>query len=253
MKRFVRIASVALATSILPVVCPAQSTAGADVQRMLASFSRYTELRLDSVKQCLQIVASTTEAGSARWEDIRPLVIGYQERDPTLAVWYALPDGTYYTANQGLMEVKLGDRPYFPDLLAGKIVRGALVISKSTGKRSAVIAVPVMKDGRMVAAVGASLFLEVLSDQIGEMLSLPEGTSFFALAPEGLTALHSLHDRHFLDPRELGSPSLKNAAEKMLSTTEGQTAYEYDGMMKQAVYSASPSTGWRFVITTNGM
>ncbi len=252
MKRFVRVTWVALATSILPVVCLAQSTAAADVQRILATLSSYTELRLSSVRQCLEVMASTAEAGSARWENVRPLVTGYQERDPSIAVWFALPDGTYYTAHQGVMDVTLSDRDYFPDLLAGQIVEGALVISKSTGKRSAVIAVPVMKEGRMIAAVGASLFLEVLSDQLGAILTLPEGTGFFALAPEGLTTLHSRHDRHFLNPRELGSSSLKEAVGKMLSTTEGEVAYEFDGVMKHATYVTSPAIGWRFVITTSG-
>jgi methyl-accepting chemotaxis protein len=251
MKRFVLVAWVACATIVMPVAGRAQPPVGAEVQRMLASLSSYTELRLESVRQCLQLLASTAEAQSARWDDIRPLVTGYQERDPSLAAWFALPDGTYYTASQGLMEVKLSDRAYFGDLLAGNIVHGALVISKSTGKRSAVIAVPVMKDGRMVAAVGASLFLELLSDQLSAMLSLPAGTSFFALSPDGLTALHSRQDRHFLDPRELGSPSLKEAAGQMLSTTEGHASYALDGVKKHVVYSSSAPTGWRFAITSN--
>lgn len=221
----------------------------ADAQSMLSAFVSYTDLRMRSIQQSLEILASTTEAQSARWEKMKALLSGYQKSDGGLVVWFARPDGTYYTVDKGMMEVKLSDRSYFPGLMSGQEIIGALVVSKSTGQRSAVIAIPMKKGGKVVGAIGASLFLDKLSDQVGSALALRADAAFFALAPDGLTTLHKKTDRHFLDPRELGSETLKKAANEMLSNPAGEATYEFDNAMKRAIYRTSPLTQWKFAIT----
>jgi hypothetical protein len=215
---------------------------------LVSAFTAYTDLRLRSVQQSLEILAATSEARSGNWSNVNGLLKGYQESDQGFIVWYLLPDGSYYTANKGLMDKNLKDRAYFPDLMAGMKITGALVISKATGQRSAIIAVPVEVGGKIIGAVGVSLFLDRLSEQIGAALDLRQGFAFFALAPNGLTTLHHKTDRHFLDPRELGSDTLKKAATEMLATTSGTTSYEFDNVTKHAIYRTSALTGWKFAI-----
>jgi hypothetical protein len=239
---------------VMPALAFAQSSAETgsssekDAQSLLAAFMSYTDLRIRSVQRSLEILASTTESRSGKWQSMKGLLSGYQKSDEGLIVWYVHPDGTYYTVDKGLINEKLSDRSYFPDLMAGMKITGALVVSKSTGQRSAVIAVPVKKGGKVVGAVGASLFLDKLSDQIGAALDLRPDVAFFALASNGLTTLHRKTDRHFLDPRELGSETLKKAAIEMLSGTSGKTTYEFDNATKNAIYRASALTHWRFAI-----
>ncbi|MBN1424656.1 cache domain-containing protein [Candidatus Fermentibacteria bacterium] len=219
-----------------------------DAQRLLSAFVSYTDLRISSVQRSVRILASTSEAKSGDWEKMKDLLAGYQETEEGLIVWYVHPDGTYYTVDKGLMDVTLSDRSYFPDLMASKVVTGEVVVSKSTAQRSAIIAAPVKNGDVVVGAVGASLFLDKLSEEINTMLALGPDASFFALAPNALTALHRHTDRHFLDPRDLGSESLKAAVERMLSDTSGEVTYEFDNRMKRATYHTSPLTQWRFAI-----
>lgn len=221
-------------------------------QSTLSAFMSYTDLRIRSVQQSVEILASTSEARSGDWGNMKDLLAGYQASDEGLIVWFVRPDGTYYTVDKGLMDVTLSDRSYFPDLMAGRHVAGALVVSKATGQRSAVVAVPVKEGEVVVGAIGASVFLDKLSEQIDSVLALGSGTSYFALSPDGLTTLHKQVDRHFLDPRELGSESLKVAVEEMLSGTSGEVTYQFDNSTKKAVYRTSPLTRWRFAIATNG-
>lgn len=216
---------------------------------LLSAFAAYTDLRLGSIERTLEIIASTRAAKSGKWNEAKSLLAEYEQSEKGVALWYMLPDGRYYTVDKGVMGMKLSDRDYFPDLAAGRKVVGALVVSKSTGRRSAVIAVPVERAGKMVGAVGASVFLDILAEQIGEMLSLGKGVSFFALVPDGRTALHSKTDRHFLDPRELGSETLKKAAEEMLARDTGEVSYVYDNARKRAVFTTSKLTGWKYAIT----
>lgn len=215
----------------------------------LSAFAAYTDLRLGSIERTLEVVASTWAAKSGKWNEARSLLEEYERSEKGIVLWYMLPDGTYYTVDKGRMGMKLSDRDYFPDLASGRKVIGALVVSKSTGRRSAVIAVPVERAGKTVGAVGASVFLDTLAERIGEMLSLDKGASFFALVPDGRTALHSKTDRHFLDPRELGSETLKKAAEEMLARDSGEVSYVYDNASKHAVFTTSKLTGWKYAIT----
>ena len=222
--------------------------AEADANSLLSAFIAYTDLRIRSVQQSLEILAATSEARSDNWSNMKDLLTGYQESDEGLIVWYVRPDGTYYTVDKGLMDQVLRDRDYFPDLIAGRKITGALVISKATGQRSAIIAVPIEVDGKIAGAVGVSLFLDKLSEQINAALDLRQGVAFFALAPNGLATLNRKTDRHFLDPREMGSETLKRAATEMLAGTSGKTTYEYDNVTKHAIYSTSALTGWKFAI-----
>jgi len=219
----------------MPAFGLAQCTLGIDAKNVLSSFVAYTDLRINSVQQSLEILAATTEARSGKWENIKGLLSGYQKSDSGLIVWYVRPDGTYYTVDKGLMDVKLTDRSYFPDIIEGRSVIGALVVSKSTAQRSTVIAIPVKEEGKIVGAVGASLFLDRLSEQLDSTFILPQDAAFFALAPNGLTTLHREKDRHFLDPREMGSETLKMAANEMLAKTSGETTYIFDNVMKMAI------------------
>lgn len=227
----------------------AYPTVEAEAQSLLSAFVSYTDLRMSSVQQSLDILASTTEAKSARWKRMKVLLSGYQNSDGGLIVWFVRPDGSYYTVDKGLMDVKLSDRSYFPKLMSGQKIIGDVVISKSTGQRSAIIAVPMKVRGKVVGAIGASLFLDRLSDQVGAALALRADAAFFSLAPSGQTTLHKKTERHFLDPRELGSETLKQATNEMLSNPAGVTSYEFDNVTKKAIYRTSPLTHWKLAIT----
>ncbi len=156
--------SIIVWTIVIPEICIAQSSAEKDAQSLLSAFMSYTDLRMRSVQQSLEILASTTEVKSGKWENMKGLLDIYQKSDGKLAVWYVLPDGRYYTVDKGLMDVKLSDRSYFADLMAGKKIIGSLVVSKSTGQRSAVTAIPIKEGDKVIAGIGASLFLEKLSE-----------------------------------------------------------------------------------------
>jgi len=88
-----------------------------------------------------------------------------------------------------------------------------------------------------------------LSDQIGSILALRTDAAFFALAPNGLTTLHRKTDHHFLDPRELGSETLKKAANGLPSKTSGEATYEFDDVTRKATNWTFSLTRWEFAIT----
>ena len=70
---------------------------------------------------------------SGQWARMsEPLAVLASTVEGQAAVWFARPDGSYFTVEKGATGETLRERAYFPALLAGRDVVGALVVSKST-------------------------------------------------------------------------------------------------------------------------
>jgi hypothetical protein len=194
-------------------------------------------------------LAATEEARSGEWARIRePLAVLASSAQENAAVWYARPDGSYFTVEKGQAGENLRERTYFPDLLAGRDVLGALVISKSTGKRSLIVASPVLVGGKVAGAVGVSLDAARLAAAVDRAIRFPPEVVFYALDGQGQTALHRAGELIFVFPSDVGSPTLSDAVKSMLARPEGVVRYQYSGSDKTAAFQRSTLTGWVFVL-----
>ena len=97
-----------------------------------------TDGHLTAILRPLEVIAVTTEAQSQEWQNIRPLLATLAEKEPDALLWYAFPNGTYYTVSDGLASASLKTRSYFPVVLAGNESVGIVVVSHATGKNAAV-------------------------------------------------------------------------------------------------------------------
>ena len=222
---------------------------GADLRLILNGYAAYAEEHIAGTLRGLKLLSFTEEVKSGKWAEMKGLLARFDKTEiSAAAVWFARPDGSYYTAGDGLAAHTIADRPYFPDLMAGKDVVGYLVISKSTGARSFVIAIPVKNNnGKVVGALGVSVSAEDMSKMIGEKLGLPENMLFYALDREGQVSLHPNSSLLHVFPSDLGSPSLNEAIKEMLSKPEGGVSYEFRGR-KNVVFKRSRLTGWTYAI-----
>jgi len=220
-----------------------------DARVALDAYRSAVEARLEGVRSAARGLAATEEARSGDWARVQvPLAAMASGVGDAAAVWFALPDGRYWTVGHGLVDSSLKDRAYFTDLLTGREVIGALVISKSTGAKALIVASPVMVDGRMAGAIGVSIDATKLAAELDAAIRFPPGVVFYALDAEGETALHRAGELIFAFPSAQGSPTLSQAVEEMLSSEEGIVSYEYGGSLKTAVYARSVLTGWVFVL-----
>ncbi len=252
MKNPIRIIGRLLVTLSLLTVASAQtntdSAAGKNAaydKALLSAVVSLADAHLLQTQHTLEILARTTEVQSGQWQQMERLVSAAPPPALPQVLWFVQPDGTYYTSAGGLARQKLTDRAYFPKLMAGATVRGDLVVSKSTGKKSVIIAVPVVKDGQTVGGIGASIFVDDLSQRLNDGLKLPTGSVFYALTTNAVTTFHINPKLDFVDPRQLDSPSLAQAVGTMLSQTSGEVTYEYNGTLRHMYFSTSPLTGWR--------
>ena len=212
----------------------------------LHSFVSLSDGHLQKLADALSLLASTDAVRSREWARIRGPLADAKRLNVPATVWFALPNGTYWTVAQGRVAENLADRPYFPRVLAGETVIGNLVVSRSTKRNSAIIAVPVRgRDSSVIGVLGASVNLESLAALLRqEMGGMPAGLLFYAIDAQPLGALNSDSSLIFTEPMKLGDEGMRRAFTEMLSNQQGVVTYAFRGSRRTVLYRKSPVTGW---------
>lgn len=223
----------------------AQPVVFVDGNLVLTSLISLSDLHLHASVERLEGVAATPEARAGNWRQVENSLMQVAHTDTFTAPFYATARGTYWTTDRGPQKGLVSDRPYFERAQAGLTTVGDLVVSRSTGKEIAVIAVPIRSNGHFVGLVGASVYLDQLSILLREETGIGAGTVFWAVDAHGIIALHSDTSNIFVNPATL-SPELKRVTTEMLAGREGVQTYTYRGKKRTVLYRKSALTGWTF-------
>jgi len=230
----------------MPSLLPAPLTADARV--VLRACQGLVEEHLAGILRAEKALAVTSDAKSAQWKNIKPALERLSaDLGTSAAVWFALPDGGYYTVDKDRVKQSLRDRAYFPALLDGRDVLGALVVGKSTGQRSIIVATPVIDQGRVVGVIGVSVSARRVSQLVEKNSELPEGMYFYALDASEQLAIHQNPDRLFRHPMDI-DPKLEPVFAAIQDRDQGRFQYVLEGRLVKAVFRQSALTGWRFVL-----
>jgi uncharacterized protein with GYD domain len=123
-------------------------------------------------------------------------------------------------------------------------VIGDLVVSKATGKSTAIVAVPVLRrDGSVAGMLGGSVYLDRLSKRIQQEMGLDDRVIFFSFDAEPLLALVYDPSLIFVDPNRLGE-EVSKAFTEMRSRQAGVVTYTFRNQQRTVLYRKSPVTGW---------
>jgi len=228
-----------------PVAVPA--SAGALAELSLNTMVAETNAQLKVILRSYEVLAITPSVQSGTWENIRPMLATLEGNEPDARTWYALPDGSYYTVVDGLTSANLKSRSYFPVVLAGNESVGTVVVSYSTGKNAGIIAVPVKHQGAVTGVLGASVYLDTLTDTLRR--EIPEPFMFYAIDTEGKFALHSDKGQISRDIATIGvDTSFGKAIATIRTQDSGTVEYDDGSVHYTARFRSSPLTGWRFVV-----
>lgn len=245
----VRLALLLLALAMAPRALAAEPDPRLDPAVGLAAYAGLVDQDFARARAALRVLAATEEARSGDWSRIKGPLGALTAAVPDAAVaFFAQADGAYSTAAAGPSGHSLADRAYFPRLMAGHEVAGDLVVSKSTGRNVAVVAVPIRADGRIVGALGVSLDLETLARRVDHEIALPPQLMFYALDDHGRTALHRESGRVFEKPAEVGDPSLAAAVKEMLAKPQGRVTYDFQGGRRTAIFRRARETRWVYAL-----
>lgn len=223
------------------------ASAGDQADLALSAMIDKTEGRLEPVLRTYQVLAITPDVKSKDWQKIKPLLATLETNEPDARTWYANPDGSYYTVVDGLTTGNLKTRSYFPTVLDGKESVGTVVVSLSTGKNTAIVAVPVRDNGEVTGVLGASVYLDTLTDAIQSQV--PDPFIFYAIDREGKFALHSEKGQISRDITTIDTGSSFGKAIRQIQTKDtGTVEYDDGGTHYKATFRTSPLTGWKCVV-----
>jgi hypothetical protein len=187
----------------------------------VAGLASLTDSHIKNCLDMLEVLAATEEIQSGDWEKMLPVLTKADEVMVPGAKWFSLPDGSYYVVGMGKTDKNIADRAYFSVVMSGKNTYSELVVSRSTGEKVLVVAVPVIREGKVIGALGTSVFLEDLSGMLSEELKLADDMVFYAVTAENEIALHS--------------------DKKMILENKPQS-------LKNSVSLTAPFTGWRITL-----
>lgn len=213
----------------------------------LSSLIALSDGHLQKLEQMLELVAGSETARSGDWPRIRSALAPLRSANVPAVLWFALPDGTYWTLESGRQKNRLADRSYWPKLLAKRNVLGDLVVSKSTRRTAAIVAVPIVTGSRLNGVLGASVYLDKYSAQLKREMRLPNGTIFYSFDANALVAINWDPRLIFLRPRSI-SPALDRAFGNMLAHQEGRETYVFRNRSRTVLYRKSAVTGWWYAL-----
>jgi hypothetical protein len=221
-RKVISIFGVCLLLAVVALGCGGNEQADRmDTKVGVSAVVALADSHISSYSNVLEALAMTQEVQSGDWDEMVGLLAKVEQAQVPNIVWFVLPDGSYYTVELGKTDQNLSNRTYFPGLMAGNNVLGDLVVSKATGKKSLIAASPVIREGEVIGGLGASIFLDDLSNTLGEELALPDDMVFYATTEAGEVVLHS----------------------------DTQLIFETSpNLAKNVVYETSPLTGWRFAL-----
>jgi hypothetical protein len=218
-----------------------------DASVVIGAGATLIEGHLNYALTSLRLIAASPSTRSGIWPEIKTGLQTLSEAIPGAAL-YIEPDGGYYNAEKGYTGLNLSDRDYFRPLFAGREIHGALIHSRSTGKNSVLIAVPVFENDEVTGAVALSIFLDDFQELISESLNLPSDYLWYVLNEHGNTVLHPRSDFVFMNPKEQGGPSMLQAVQTITTEEEGYTSYYFAGRKTHILFKKIPFNNWRIVL-----
>jgi len=220
-------------------------------ETLLNTAAQYVDSILMNTLASLELVASTPEAKRGDWQGIKPYLKQLEQRLPGV-YFFVLPNGNYYSVALDYTNLNLTNRLYFKPLFAGNAVKGFPIYSRSSGNKSALMAAPIMVNGQVTGALGASVFLDELAANLDRALPLPQDYNWFVLNSDGNDMLDRDSDYIFMNALTQGSNSLREAVSEAMKNKSGTTVYEL-GKMRRGHYQKLPSLDWwMFLVKIEG-
>jgi len=159
---------------------------------------------------------------------------------------YIKPDGNYYSHIRNLTGENISDRPYFKTLLEGNSVKGYPVISRSTGVKSCVFAVPSFKEGQPTGFVGMSLYMEPLNAYLNEKMNLNNETIYFALNRDKMVL--SSDESYLFSPIEAYVNDDKEEFLSKINNEEtGTIVFSHNKALYYGIYDTQDVTEWKYI------
>ncbi len=247
MKTIIAILFSFLTVSSLWAQMPKQAVSNTELDTTLNGAANHLDSIFTNAITSLELIAASPEAKSADWTKIKARL---EKISPNLpgVYFFVLPDGNYYTVTQDYTNLNLSDRTYFKSLFAGNQVKGYPLYSRSSGKKSVVLAVPITVDKKVIGALGTSVFLDELYTQLDRDFAISKNYTWFVLDNKGDTMLDQNNDIIFTNVFMRVNKTMQETLSQTLTTKKsGTIQYEQKGL-KYAHYRKLSNMPWQIIL-----
>lgn len=215
-------------------------------QQYASSLAQNIDSFLQSKGQLLEALAGISDVQDLNTEKQRDILKAANTVYTEFAVMFITDlNGLQISKSDDSETSDLSDRDYFKQVISEqKTVFSDVLISKSTGKPSVVLATPIKDDtGKLVAVLGATLDLSKLEEYRAGITIGETGYAFITDA-KGVVLAHA--DQSLVDEEK--NVSDMEITQKALSGAIGTMAYTYNNEEIFGAYTSVPSTGWAIVV-----
>ncbi|MCQ4925409.1 methyl-accepting chemotaxis protein [Tissierella carlieri] len=213
------------------------------------------ESRVETEKRVLETIARSEGIQSMDWELQRAEIMRQVKGTNFIEMAISHPDGTTY-AQDGTI-VQLGDREYLRKALNGESNVSDLTVTRAVNELNLLYAVPITKNGKVVATLTARADGNILSNLIEDTGFGATGYSYM-INDKGTMVAHPNKDlvlnQYNAIEKSKEDESFKDAAaisEVILDEKLGVSNYSFDGKNLYAGYAPVEGTNWIFVITAD--
>lgn len=161
------------------------------IENTLQSYSKIISLQLNSYIHSMQIVYSDRIFDEPDTQKIFQFINEYAYKMPEdfFELYYALPDGTIYTSDN--FQTKLDPRHHLGLVEGNDIAISGLRIHPRTGDKIFSIEKSIYKDGKIVGALGATVFINKFIERTTD-IKMGEKESYMLLDKKGYFLVHPI-------------------------------------------------------------
>ncbi len=209
--------------------------------------SSFSSLKSMHLRNSIEPIVANS-VSTSNWDNAKSFLQLQSKVYPQAVHWYSNKSGSYYTLIDGFMSQNLKDREYFSKVMDGQSIISDVLISKSTGKPSIVIASAIYESNSVVGIIGSSIYLDELSVRVSNKINLPNGLYYFVVDENEKIILHS-------QPSNIGKTmagihkSISNSIDGVFEFNNGFGQIDY-GVSLVASTPSLNSSNWTFVIAT---
>jgi methyl-accepting chemotaxis protein len=242
------------------------SLVGGQLTNLTASMADYTERTLEGYMHASLALASSPDiascveaanrkapaaasAAAALTARLTALNKSKQYADSFFSINVLSSEGKVLAGSDpGAIGLDLSSREYFQKAVAGETFISQMVIAKSTGVATVVIASPVAgASGKPIGVCSVGIKTSVVTDEMAKF-KLGKTGYFWVVDRDGLAILHPNKDIA-LKQNISQFDGMQNLAKNALADKTGIESYTYNGSRKMASYAPVPSIGWKVLAT----
>lgn len=222
-----------------------QNTIEEQLESMVASAAQLAVVSTESTQKLVEVAANDTSLLTAINSNNGAAALGalqsLQQKNPALMEDALLSDKNgqiLASAKQGVAaNITIKDRAYFTAAMSGKAVISDVVISRTSGRASVVVAQPVLYGGQVIGVLAIPVDFAAVSQKVAD-IKVGETGYGYMIDKSGLVVYHPNSEMILRDNLlQNSNEDLRKVTQSMVAGNKGKSFYTFQNTDKLLAYA----------------